>query len=214
MLAQIFLARSHLCFWSETGVSRTSTSMGLMEEVISWTNVCKYVTEWYSCLVCSVVCIRVCGDISFMCLSGGVQVKPTQHEEIQTVREHIHSCFTSISCFLLPHPGLKVATSPAFTGQLFGIRLYSCFTTRITLGWAQLPEHLIVPAKIHLKNSHCLFSFNFKIFLHQFCEIIVLWSKCPSLIPLVHIHTKITHTAESLGLVSSCFGRNLGCTLQ
>uniref|UniRef100_A0A671LS33 Atlastin-3-like n=1 Tax=Sinocyclocheilus anshuiensis TaxID=1608454 RepID=A0A671LS33_9TELE len=46
------------------------------------------------------------------------QVKPTQHEELQTVREHIHSCFTSISCFLLPHPGLKVATSPAFTGQL------------------------------------------------------------------------------------------------
>ncbi|TRZ02040.1 hypothetical protein DNTS_024195 [Danionella cerebrum] len=47
-----------------------------------------------------------------------LQVKPTQHQELQTVREHIHSCFTSISCFLLPHPGLKVATSPAFTGQL------------------------------------------------------------------------------------------------
>uniref|UniRef100_A0A8C2EUC3 Atlastin 3 n=1 Tax=Cyprinus carpio TaxID=7962 RepID=A0A8C2EUC3_CYPCA len=46
------------------------------------------------------------------------QVKQTQHEELQTVREHIHSCFTSISCFLLPHPGLKVATSPAFSGQL------------------------------------------------------------------------------------------------
>uniref|UniRef100_A0A8C7GK08 Atlastin 3 n=1 Tax=Oncorhynchus kisutch TaxID=8019 RepID=A0A8C7GK08_ONCKI len=46
------------------------------------------------------------------------QVKETQHEELQTVREHIHSCFTSINCFLLPHPGLKVATSPAFKGQL------------------------------------------------------------------------------------------------
>ncbi len=64
------------------------------------------------------------------------------------------------------------------------------------------------------KHRHFLFSFNFKTFSHQFCDIIVLWSKCPSLIPLVHIHTKITHTAESLGLVSSCFGRNLGCTLQ
>lgn len=42
----------------------------------------------------------------------------TQHEELQTVRQHIHSCFTSISCFLLPHPGLNVATSPAFRGQL------------------------------------------------------------------------------------------------
>uniref|UniRef100_A0A673GSJ1 Atlastin-3-like n=1 Tax=Sinocyclocheilus rhinocerous TaxID=307959 RepID=A0A673GSJ1_9TELE len=51
-------------------------------------------------------------------LDKRLQVKPTQHEELQTVREHIYSCFTSISCFLLPHPGLKVATSPAFTGQL------------------------------------------------------------------------------------------------
>lgn len=154
---------------------------------------------WYVQL-CVCVCVSVV--IPLMCLSGGVQVKPTQHEEIQTVREHIHSCFTSISCFLLPHPGLKVATSPAFTGQLRGIRLYSCFTTRITLGWAQLLEHLIVPAKIHLKKN--IIFFNFKTFLHQFCDFIVLWSKCPSLIPLVHIHTKITYTSESLGLVR-CF---------
>ncbi|KAM3866813.1 atlastin-3-like [Diretmus argenteus] len=51
-------------------------------------------------------------------LDKRLQVKEAQHEELQTVREHIHSCFTNISCFLLPHPGLKVATSPAFQGQL------------------------------------------------------------------------------------------------
>ncbi|XP_071395512.1 atlastin-3 [Centroberyx affinis] len=51
-------------------------------------------------------------------LDKRLQVKEAQHEELQTVREHIHSCFTDISCFLLPHPGLKVATSPAFQGQL------------------------------------------------------------------------------------------------
>ncbi|KAJ8387456.1 hypothetical protein AAFF_G00156940 [Aldrovandia affinis] len=51
-------------------------------------------------------------------LDKRLQVKETQHEELQTVREHIYSCFTSISCFLLPHPGLKVATSPYFKGQL------------------------------------------------------------------------------------------------
>ncbi|XP_067103655.1 atlastin-3 [Osmerus mordax] len=51
-------------------------------------------------------------------LDKRLQVKETQHKELQTVREHIHSCFTSISCFLLPHPGLKVATSPSFKGQL------------------------------------------------------------------------------------------------
>ncbi|MBN3302410.1 atlastin-3 [Amia ocellicauda] len=51
-------------------------------------------------------------------LDKRLQVKEHQHEEIQTVRRHIHSCFTSVSCFLLPHPGLKVATNPNFTGQL------------------------------------------------------------------------------------------------
>lgn len=54
----------------------------------------------------------------YVCLF--LKVKETQHEELQTVREHIHSCFTKISCFLLPHPGLKVATSPTFNGQLKG----------------------------------------------------------------------------------------------
>lgn len=51
-------------------------------------------------------------------LDKRLQVKEAQHEELQTVREHIHSCFTNITCFLLPHPGLKVATSPSFKGQL------------------------------------------------------------------------------------------------
>ncbi|KAI2571190.1 ATL1 isoform 9, partial [Pan troglodytes] len=44
-----------------------------------------------------------------------------QHEELQNVRKHIHSCFTNISCFLLPHPGLKVATNPNFDGKLKGL---------------------------------------------------------------------------------------------
>ncbi|XP_061786100.1 atlastin-3 [Nerophis lumbriciformis] len=51
-------------------------------------------------------------------LDKRLQVTDQQHEELQTVREHIHSCFTHISCFLLPHPGLNVATSPSFEGQL------------------------------------------------------------------------------------------------
>ncbi|XP_063800970.1 atlastin-3 isoform X2 [Pseudophryne corroboree] len=51
-------------------------------------------------------------------LEKRLRVKEHQHEEIQNVRKHIHSCFTSVSCFLLPHPGLKVATSPQFDGRL------------------------------------------------------------------------------------------------
>lgn len=51
-------------------------------------------------------------------LEKRLQVKPSQHEELQNVRKHIRSCFSSIGCFLQPHPGLKVATNPYFDGRL------------------------------------------------------------------------------------------------
>ncbi|XP_053316603.1 atlastin-2 isoform X2 [Spea bombifrons] len=54
-------------------------------------------------------------------LEKRLQVKQNQHEELQNVRKHIHSCFTNIGCFLLPHPGLKVATNPYFDGRLADI---------------------------------------------------------------------------------------------
>ncbi|KAM4693366.1 atlastin-2 isoform 1-T1 [Discoglossus pictus] len=56
-----------------------------------------------------------------MFLEKRLQVKQNQHEELQNVRKHIHSCFTNIGCFLLPHPGLKVATNPNFDGRLADI---------------------------------------------------------------------------------------------
>uniref|UniRef100_A0A671TFI9 Atlastin-2-like n=1 Tax=Sinocyclocheilus anshuiensis TaxID=1608454 RepID=A0A671TFI9_9TELE len=46
------------------------------------------------------------------------RLQQNQHEELQNVRKHIHNCFSSIGCFLLPHPGLKVATNPHFDGRL------------------------------------------------------------------------------------------------
>ncbi|XP_068009150.1 atlastin-2 isoform X4 [Melanerpes formicivorus] len=51
-------------------------------------------------------------------LEKRLQVKQNQHEELQNVRKHIHSCFSTLGCFLLPHPGLKVATNPNFDGRL------------------------------------------------------------------------------------------------
>ncbi|XP_069064138.1 atlastin-3 [Pleurodeles waltl] len=51
-------------------------------------------------------------------LEKRLRVTEHQHEEIQNVRKHIHSCFTNVNCFLLPHPGLKVATSPNFDGRM------------------------------------------------------------------------------------------------
>lgn len=62
-----------------------------------------------------------------------LQVKQNQHEELQNVRKHIHSCFSNLGCFLLPHPGLKVATNPNFDGRLNGRKLFIlCFLIQIT----------------------------------------------------------------------------------
>ncbi|XP_072314427.1 atlastin-1 [Eucyclogobius newberryi] len=51
-------------------------------------------------------------------LEKRLKISENQHEELQNVRKHIHSCFTNISCFLMPHPGLKVATNPNFDGRI------------------------------------------------------------------------------------------------
>ena len=51
-------------------------------------------------------------------LDKRLQVTPSQHKELQQLRQHIKSSFESIKCFLMPHPGLDVAISPAFRGQL------------------------------------------------------------------------------------------------
>ncbi|KAL5008598.1 hypothetical protein ScPMuIL_014179 [Solemya velum] len=51
-------------------------------------------------------------------LERRLQISNKQHPELQQIRRHIQSCFDNIGCFLLPHPGLKVATNPHFDGRL------------------------------------------------------------------------------------------------
>ncbi|ELW47001.1 Atlastin-1, partial [Tupaia chinensis] len=70
------------------------------------------------------------------------QVSGNQHEELQNVRKHIHSCFTNISCFLLPHPGLKVATNPNFDGKLKEIDDEFIKNLKILIPWLLSPESL------------------------------------------------------------------------
>lgn len=53
-------------------------------------------------------------------LDRRLQLNDRQHPELQSLRKHIQSCFTEIACFLMPHPGLKVATNPTFDGRLSG----------------------------------------------------------------------------------------------
>ncbi len=47
-----------------------------------------------------------------------LEVSERQHPELQDLRRHIKNCFSSIEGFLLPHPGLKVSTDPAFDGRM------------------------------------------------------------------------------------------------
>ncbi|KAK9508833.1 hypothetical protein O3M35_006294 [Rhynocoris fuscipes] len=47
-----------------------------------------------------------------------LEIKPNQHTELQYLRRHIKQCFTEINCYLMPHPGLLVATNPNFKGYL------------------------------------------------------------------------------------------------
>lgn len=54
-------------------------------------------------------------------LEKRLMITGEQHEELQQLRHHLHSCFSKISCFLMPHPGLKVATNPNFDGRLADI---------------------------------------------------------------------------------------------
>ncbi|KAK6110232.1 Atlastin-1 [Brugia pahangi] len=54
-------------------------------------------------------------------LERRLQVSEKQHLELQQLRKHIRSCFEQISCFLMPHPGLRVSTSPVFRGQISDI---------------------------------------------------------------------------------------------
>lgn len=48
------------------------------------------------------------------------QILDGQHKELQQLRQHIRKCFDQVGCFLMPHPGLKVATNPHFDGRLSG----------------------------------------------------------------------------------------------
>lgn len=51
-------------------------------------------------------------------LKKRLEISDKQHPELQSLRRHISSCFQEVACFLMPHPGLNVATNPNFDGRL------------------------------------------------------------------------------------------------
>ncbi|KAF7488336.1 hypothetical protein SSS_03441 [Sarcoptes scabiei] len=51
-------------------------------------------------------------------LEKKLELKETMPEQLQRVRRKIRDCFEEVTCFLMPHPGSKVATSQEFDGRI------------------------------------------------------------------------------------------------
>uniref|UniRef100_A0A668A1A1 Atlastin-1 n=1 Tax=Myripristis murdjan TaxID=586833 RepID=A0A668A1A1_9TELE len=87
-------------------------------------------------------------------LEKRLKISENQHEELQNVRKHIHSCFTNISCFLMPHPGLKVATNPHFDGRIKEIDSQFINNLQVLVPWLLSPRNLDVK-EINGSNITC-----------------------------------------------------------
>ncbi|CAH1163951.1 unnamed protein product [Phaedon cochleariae] len=77
-------------------------------------------------------------------LQKRLEVDEHQHSELQSLRRHISSCFTEIACFLMPHPGIKVATSPTFDGRLAEIDPEFRDNLKILVPMLLGPENLVL----------------------------------------------------------------------
>ncbi|KAL1414026.1 hypothetical protein MTO96_007770 [Rhipicephalus appendiculatus] len=55
-------------------------------------------------------------------IASRLEVKDGQDKELKTLRQSISSCFSDIDCFLMPHPGEKVALDKSFDGRLADIK--------------------------------------------------------------------------------------------
>ncbi|XP_023944595.1 atlastin [Bicyclus anynana] len=77
-------------------------------------------------------------------LDKRLTVHEGQHHELQSLRKHIASCFEELACFLMPHPGLKVATNPEFNGKLSDISQDFKNSLRQFVPMLLAPENLIL----------------------------------------------------------------------
>ncbi|BES90152.1 Guanylate-Hypothetical protein protein, N-terminal domain [Nesidiocoris tenuis] len=77
-------------------------------------------------------------------LDKRLQISKNQHPELQSIRKHIRSCFTDINCFLMPHPGLRVATNPKFDGRLMEIESDFKDNLRRLVPLLLAPKNLII----------------------------------------------------------------------
>ncbi|CAB3248640.1 unnamed protein product [Arctia plantaginis] len=76
-------------------------------------------------------------------LEKRLQIKDGQHEELQKLRKYIRRCFEECTCFLMPHPGLKVATDPKFKGKLSDIQPEFLESLEELVPMVLAPENLV-----------------------------------------------------------------------
>ncbi|KAH8242663.1 hypothetical protein KR032_000949 [Drosophila birchii] len=76
-------------------------------------------------------------------LKKRLEVSDKQHPELQSLRRHISSCFTEVACFLMPHPGLNVATNPQFDGKLKDITPEFKNSLRTLVPMLLAPDNLV-----------------------------------------------------------------------
>nr|XP_026486702.1 atlastin-like [Vanessa tameamea] len=77
-------------------------------------------------------------------LEKRLAIREEQHHELQSLRHHIASCFEELKCFLMPHPGLTVATNPNFKGNLSDISEEFKQALKEFIPMLVAPENLIV----------------------------------------------------------------------
>ncbi len=75
-----------------------------------------------------------------------LEITDKQHPDLQSLRRHIKSCFEHIGCFLMPHPGLNVATNPLFDGRL------SAITPEFKKSLLELVPMLLAPENLVIKK--------------------------------------------------------------
>jgi atlastin len=77
-------------------------------------------------------------------LNRRLQESDEQHPETQSLRKDIMSCFSDISCFLIPHAGLKVATRPDCAENLSNVEPYFMKQLHKLVTLTLAPDNLVV----------------------------------------------------------------------
>ena len=69
-----------------------------------------------------------------------------KHPQLAQVRKHIRDCFDELSCYLMPHPGLKVSCNPKFNGSVRDL------TPEFQDHIRQLAPRLLAPENLTVKR--------------------------------------------------------------